>query len=115
MTRVILTTKATEESTYPITITFRDENSVAVAPNTAQWTLTDMAGTVINSRQDVAIVTPTSSETILLSGLDLAIADNTKALRLLTVEYTYDSSLGTDLPAKTEVQFEICPLVYDVS
>lgn len=105
-----ITTHAVENATFVITIAFTDETSAAVTPDTGlNWTLTDAAGNVINSRSAVTI-TPASSVDIILSGNDLAIGNNgTK--RILTIQGTYDSSAGSNLPLKDEIVFYIHDLL----
>jgi hypothetical protein len=75
------------------------------------WTLTDLAGTVINNREAEVISAPAASNDILLSGDDLAFqsseSSKTRVGRKLLVEGTCASSLGSDLPVKDEVQFTI--------
>lgn len=105
MARPKLTIEAVEQSTYVITATFTDETGAAVTPNVLTWTLTDRNGTVINSRSAVSI-TPGASVQIVLSGDDLDFS-GADALRLLTVEGTYNSSLGNNLPLKEEAEFVI--------
>lgn len=107
-----LTTKATEESTYVITAAFTDEDGSAVTPKDGTvWSLYDRGGNVINSRQDVAIVAATSVD-IVLSGDDLQITGvSDDGVRKLTIEGTYDSSLGSDLPLNDECTFSIEDLV----
>lgn len=105
-----LTDHATERSTYVITVAFRDETDAAVTPSAATWTLTDRAGAVINSRSAVAITPLATSANIVLTGDDLALPDVRYRYRLVTVEYTYSSSLGAGLPGKEEVGFYIDPL-----
>ena len=105
-----LTTDAIEEGTYVITAAFTDEDGDAVTPNAGLvWSLTDGQGNVINSRENVAI-TPATSVTIVLTGDDLAIGTN-KTHRVLLVEGTYDSTLGSNLPLKDQATFDICDLV----
>lgn len=109
----VLTSLALEESTYVITASFTDEDDAAVVPNadTITWTLTDLDGTVINSRAAVA-VTSASTITIVLSGDDLALqASDDSGVRKLLVEAEYNSSIGSNLPLNDEVQFTIDPLV----
>lgn len=106
MARPKLVVEAVEESTYVITVSFTDESGAAVAPNAGlAWTLTDINGTIINARSAVAI-TPAESVDIVLSGDDLALSGD-NAQRLVTVQGTYDSSLGADLPLKEEVHFTV--------
>ena len=107
-----LTTHAKEQSTYKITAAFTDAESVAVTPNTVTWTLSDKAGTVINSRSDVS-ATPDTSIDIILSGDDLAFqTDETYvAERIITIKATYDSTEGSGLPLYEEASFYIDGLV----
>lgn len=103
-------TAAIEESTYVITIPFVDEDSNAVTPTAATWTLSDQYGNVINSRTNVTISPLSSSVDVVLSGDDLAIGSS-GASRRFTVKATYDSSLGTGLKLNAEVTFVITNLV----
>jgi len=109
---VTLTTHAVEKSTFVITAAFTDEDGNTVTPNAVTWTLTTSSGTVINDREDVE-ETPASSIDIALKGDDLALQDGeaVKGVRILTVEATYDSDLGSDLPLKESAQFIIDNLV----
>lgn len=104
-----------EEGTGIVGAAFTDEDASAVTPNAITWTLTDAAGTVINSREDVAVASPDTSIDIVLSGDDLQIltaeASQKYVERLILVKSTYDSSLGSDLPAKQSGAFLIENLV----
>lgn len=104
-----LATKAVEKSTYVITIEFTDESGDPVTPNTVTWTLSDVYGAIINSREDVTL-TPTATGTIVLSGDDLVVT-NYSVERVLTVAGTYDSTYGSDLPFKDSVRFDLDNLV----
>lgn len=99
---------ARELSSYNITVTFKDENGADLSPDTATWTLTELDGTVVNSRQGVSISSPTASEKVRLQGNDLAILDGDDIEdRVFTVEATYDSST----PIKDEARFQVQALV----
>jgi len=104
-----LTTHAVEKSTYVVTAAFTDEAGAAVIPSAITWTLTDVAGTVINGRSSVSVAVPSDSVDMVLSDLDLALqtGEQTRANRILTVEATYSSSLGDNLPLKDQVIFRI--------
>ena len=108
-----LTADAIERSTYAITITFYDEEDNLVDPLTAKWTLTDADGSVINNREEVAITSPSSSETIVLQGDDLVLqgGESGSGERVFTVEATYDSSLGSGLPLNDFTTFRVLGLV----
>lgn len=96
---------AKDQSTFVITLTFKDEDGNLVAPDTAKWTLTDKDGNVINNRQDVEIVSPSSVEEIVLKGDDLKYSDG--SIRILAIEATYTSSLGTGLPLNDSITFAV--------
>ena len=105
---------AIEKSTYIITVSFFDEADSAEDVKTLVWTLTDTSGNIINDRDQAEVSNPSSVESIVLSGDDLAIFDNepsaTKGKRLFTAEATYDSDLGDDLPLKGEANFTVVDL-----
>lgn len=107
----VQTIKAIEKSTYVITVSFTDENGAAVTPDAGlNWSLTDMNGNYINSRQDV-VISPATSVNVVLSGDDLKLTGaKDSGRRVLTVQGTYDSTLGSDLPLKGETQFDITDL-----
>ena len=103
-----LETKAVEESTYAITAAFLDSDGNAVVPNALTWSLSDKDGTIINSREDVAIGTPASSVTVVLSGDDLALSDPDNPVRIFIIQGDYDDpTLGAGLPIQDEARFEI--------
>lgn len=100
--------EAVENSTFPITVSFTDENGDPVVPNSGlSWTLTDQNGTVVNGRTAVAL-SPATSVTIVLSGNDLAVpAGKSRIIQLLAIAGTYTSDLGANLPLLEEVEFEV--------
>lgn len=102
----MLTLHAKEKSTYVITVSFADEKGNAVEPDSVVWTLTDTAGTVINSLVDVA-ETPAEEIDVLLSDDDLQIlsGEANQGVREFTVEAIYDSDLELNLPLKESVRF----------
>lgn len=97
---------ADEESTYVITASFTDAAGNAVVPNFVIWTLSDKSGVIINNRSRIS-ETPSTSVEIVLSGNDLAIQDGETNLgeRVLTIEATYNSTEGSNMPLKAEVYF----------
>lgn len=105
-----ITTQAIERSTFAVTASFTDDAGDAVTPNSGlTWTLTDIVGTVVNSREGVSIAS-SSSVTIALTGADLAISDSFRDnRRLLTIQGTYNSSLGSNLAIVDWVEFSILP------
>jgi hypothetical protein len=104
-----ITVMPPEKGTAKVTVTFSDETGASVAPSAVTWTLTDRAGNVINDRLDVA-VTPGATVTFALYGNDLAITGN-DAQRVLLIEATYNSSLGSNLPLKAQAFFTVAELV----
>lgn len=93
-----LSTRATEGSTYVVTASFTDEDGNAETPTAITWTLTDDDGNVVNEREDVPVETPAASVEIVLSGDDLDAGGREAAELIMTVNATYDSDLGSDLP-----------------
>lgn len=110
MARTVLTTTANESSVYFIQVAFTDEDGSSVTPNSAAYTLTDRSGNVINSLSSVAVTSLATSIDIVLTATSLAIGANGQ-VRILNVEYTYDSTLGSGLTAYAEAQFTIEDLV----
>ena len=102
---VSLSTVAQDQSTYKLTLTYTDSAGDAVTHTAVTWTMTDRAGTVINSREDVSISSPSTSNDIILSGDDLRYSDG--RWRVVTVEATYNSTGGNGLPLRGECVFSI--------
>lgn len=103
-----LTSKPVEGSVYIVTINFLDVDGDPFTPLTCTWTLTDLAGSVINARSKVAIAITGVTATVTLSGLDLAYnVGRSAGMRAFTVEGTYNSSYGNSLPFRSEVCFEV--------
>ena len=102
-----MTENAVEESTYIIPIAaFYDEDDTAITPNAITWSLHDGYDDVVNSRNAVVATAATAID-IVLSGADLAVPDAGQPARYVTIEYTYDSDAGSDLPGKHQVAFNI--------
>ena len=105
----MLALRAYEEDSYIIRADFKDESTppLAMTPNTINWTLTDLSGTVINSRTKVS-VTPASTVYIVLQGDDLALSGTSvSAIREVRVSGSYDSAHGNNLPYNRALRFEI--------
>lgn len=120
---ITLETHATEKSTFIITASFKDAAGSAVVPNSVIWTLSDKSGIIVNDRSGIS-ETPGSSIDIVLFGNDLAIQDGETNIgeRVLTIEATYNSTEGSNLPLKAEVYFivdnlkivtNVRPYIYD--
>ena len=112
MARIILAAEAVERSTYIVPVTFRDENGDAVVPTAATWTLTTEYGVVVNSRANVAILPLAATVNVVLTGADLTmLGELDNRTRLLLVQATYNSSLGSGLNLRDEIEFSVRPLV----
>ncbi len=99
---------AKEQSTYTIYASLLDSDGSALTPNNdIKWSLVDDENNVINSRENVAYGSASSSLTITLTGNDLVIQGRSKypEKRYLVIECTYDSDLGTGLKFKHQVEF----------
>ena len=106
---------AFEQSTWPITMRFRDESGKEVPPDSVKWTLVDEAGNVVNNREQVEVSEMASRITIVLSGDDLMII-NPKARyekRFVVVEATYSSTtVGVGAPLNQEYEFYVTNIRY---
>ena len=107
---------ANEEGSFPVRVNYGlDYNGSAITPTTMTWTLTDKDGTIINSREDVSISSPSTENEVFLSGDDLAIqsgeTSKDEVSRYLLMEGTYAVTIGsttyTGKPIKGEYHFKI--------
>lgn len=114
MAQIKLTTHAQEEGTYVVTVSLTDSTGTAITPNSFSWSLYNMDGDIINSRDSVSISSPTSSEDIVLSGDDLIIENEDLGVekRVLKIFGDYDSSVGNNLPIQEEITFFVDNLTY---
>lgn len=94
MTISPLTTAFKRYGSGEIEVAFTDTLGVAVTPLTASWTLSDLSGNVVNSRQSVAITPLDTAVTIKLSGADLEAAAGSAVTRELSVQGTYTDRDG---------------------
>jgi len=103
---------AQEEGTYPVVFTFKDSLRQVIeasAVPTCSWWLSDMTGTIINLRSEIAVSEITNPLSIVLSGDDLQILDKDMGYeeRLVTLKGTYNSDLGNALPFTYAVSFTL--------
>jgi len=97
-----------EKGTGIIIASFSDENDSGIAPNWAVWDLGDINGNIVNGRSSVAISSPTSQESIVLSSADLSVADSLDNSRILTVRARYNSAdHGDSLPLHGSCIFSV--------
>lgn len=102
-----------ERSTLPIPLEFRDggEAGALVTPTATVWSLVDTAGTVINSRSEVALSVVSGEATIVLTNADLANTGTAEVERRVTVDATYDSvAYGAGRRLTAEFRFYVAPL-----
>ena len=107
MARAVLSTIANEGSTYVIRAAYFDEDDSAVTPDSVTWTLTNGNGVVINSREDVTIVTPSTYNDVVLGAADLRCSGTRDETRVIIVKFVYDSSTVTDAPGVGQVEFTV--------
>ena len=106
----LLNVRATEGSTYVVTIEFTDEDGTPVIPTSIKWSLTNDEGDAVNSRTDVTIAVPAATIEVVLTGDDLpSPGDQTRSL-YFTVEAIYDSALGLGLHLKGQCRIDVLPL-----
>jgi len=105
-----ITIRPNEKGLLALTATYKDHTGTAVTPATMTWTLTDVNGSVINSRSAVAIASISTSNTIALSGSDLATSGSNRDL-ICTFQGTYNHALGSALTMKESVRFTVENLV----
>lgn len=95
-----------DESSAVATFTYTDEDSAAVTPASVTWTLTDVNGNIINSREDVSIAVPSTTNSVMLSGDDLNRDDG--EIRVITCDAVYTSATyGVGIPLRDQGQFKI--------
>lgn len=103
---ITISTMPKEKGTAIVSVVFTDETGAVVTPTVAAWQLQRTDGSIVNNRSfDLC---PITGADIVLSGLDLAIfgiSDN--GYRIFSVQGTYDSDLGVDLPIPDEFKFKI--------
>lgn len=105
---VTLDTNAIDGSTYVVTAAFTDAAGAAVTPKTLAYTLSDGSGTAITTGTKTGGDLAASIDFV-FSGTDLDYDDGPE--RVLTIEATYDSTEGTDLPLNAECHFRVDDLV----
>ena len=95
--------EANEGCTYAVAVSFFDEDGTAVIPTAATWTLSHTDSTDVNSRTDVPI-TPldTTYDIVLLEDDVVCRTSGVDDVLVLTVKYTYTSSLGVGLKCVDE-------------
>ena len=103
---------AREGSRYTISVTFRDEAGGLVIPTALTWTLTDLDGNVINDHDAEAVTPSESTEDIVLGTTAVTIIAGQTNERCFLVEWTYNSTYGTDLTAKEQAVFVIDNLLH---
>jgi hypothetical protein len=103
---VYLNKIAEEYSNYTVSIAFKDEVGNAVTPTAATWTLIDGNSLVVNSKSDISISSPGSTENINLTSSELTISANDNK-RTLIIDYTYNSDYGSGRKKQMRYHFFI--------
>ncbi|MCK5015641.1 MAG: hypothetical protein KAS32_01100 [Candidatus Peribacteraceae bacterium] len=103
---------AQEEGTYPVRFTFKDslrQEIDASAIVSINWWLSDMTGTIINSRSQVVVSEIINPYYLVLQGDDLQILDKDAGYeeRLITLRGIYNSDLGNGFPFTYAVSFSL--------
>jgi len=104
----ILPEQVRQESSAKVTASFKDaSDGSAVTPASVTWSLMNLSGTIINSRDQVSIGAASEIE-IWLTGDDLQLLDETNEyeLRKILVEATYNNGAAV-VPLKDEGQFAV--------
>ena len=108
---IIMRTVVDQRDTVDFEVSFEDETNTAVIPTSADWTLTDDEGTIINSRHAVSIAVPAVTVHITIGGDDTDLLSETDSLiRYLYVRWIYNSSLGAGKEGHSQVRFKITPI-----
>lgn len=101
--------KAEEGSSFILRASFNEitpSGKVPIVPTSLKWKLTDKDGTVINNKLD-QILTPDSYVYIPISGDDLALPADHPITLYVTVEGTYNSFVGGELPIVSTGYFQV--------
>jgi hypothetical protein len=102
---------AAEKGTIVFTVSFFDEDDIAVTPSSITWHLTDINGITVNGLVDQAFTPPAEVIEIVLTGDDLALGGTPLGFtRVFSVEAPYNSTLGA-LVINEEARFDIENLV----
>ena len=103
--------KAVENSAFVINILWYDEAGASMTPTTANWSLFDSNGSIVNSLSDVAVTTPATSNNIVLNATDTAVISGSTNDRRVQVVASYNSATyGNNLLLYREIEFGIAPL-----
>ena len=105
-----ITVRPNEEGMLAITVAYKDHAGTAVTPATMAWKLTDVNGSVVNSRSSVAVGSLAATNTIVLNGDDLPTNGSDRPL-LCTFQGTYNHAIGSALNIKESVRFWVDNLV----
>jgi len=102
--------KVLETSALIVVMSLKDETGTTIPFNSLIWSLTDVDGAVINSRDDVTFTLPGESK-LEITGNDLFLSIDPTISRVVSLNGTYISSKGDTLNATEEVFFDVIPAV----
>lgn len=95
---------------------FYDEDTPPniVTPSAISWTLTTLSGVVVNGKEAQSL-TPATTIEFMISGADLALPSSGDRKRVVTVSFTYASTLGPSVTSRVQAEFEIEKFAYNPS
>lgn len=102
---VILDTRAVSGGTYSVAIDLLDEDGFDITPISVTWSLFDQSGSIINSRENVAVEVPSAHFSLLMSGDDILVGSDEEELRILRVTTRYSNNLATGLTHYLNIHF----------
>lgn len=101
-----LTETANDGESFGVQVAFKDTDATAVTPTSATWSLYNQNDSIVNSREDVSISSPGSTEVVVLGPSDTAYSDGKS--RKLVVTFVYDSAtLGVGQTGVVVAEFDI--------
>lgn len=101
-----------EGSAIVMVVYFKDFGGIDFTPLTCVWSLSDSKGVIVNSRDRVSVDVEGVTHNFLVSGDDLLYVVD-KGKRVFTVEGTYNSMYGTNVPFREEASFSCRNTVVD--
>ncbi len=113
MSRIkLLESAASEEGTYTIKFTFKDEDKTVIDNanlTSLFWWLTDLSGNVINGKSEIEVSSIVNPWYLTLSGDDLqmGVIKEDYDFRLVTLRGTYNSDRGLGLDLTYSVMFKV--------
>lgn len=102
---ITLSDKVPDGSACVATATFTDEAGDAVIPDSITWSLYDQDGTIVNSKEDVAVVTPAASVDVLIEGENNLYSGGHK--RTIVFKAVVDLAAGNNQDSNESATYQI--------